>query len=131
MAEKQKPFFKPEEAIAAIEELVKQQEDEGVVTVEDLRTILDRVAIGGILSYRGIKAGLLEALVRAETAGGQKLSGAHLFAYMNRGSDKVPLPTIEQALIELEREKAVHSDKSGALTVYGVGAAPTEEAAKK
>lgn len=127
-----KPFYTAVEAIKALEELVAQQVEEGIVAVEDIQAILDRVVIAGQLTLRGIKAGLLEALQRAEAAGGQKISGAHLFAYMNRGGNVIPLPTIDTALLELEREGVVHSDRSGALTVYGVGKAPaaTEDAAK-
>lgn len=127
--EKAQPFYKPEEALERIEALLTQNEEEGIVAVADIREITGRIVItGGTISLRGIKAGLVEALQRAEAANGQKLSGAHLFAYMNRGRDKIPLPTIEQALIELEREGVLHSDRSGALTVYGAGKLPTEEA---
>lgn len=122
--DKQEPFFNAEQGIQAIEALLETNKDEDVIAVADLRAIVDRVAIGGRLTLRGIKAGIMECLNRANAGGGQKLASAQIFAYMRRGGDKVPLPTIDTALIELEQAGAVHCDRTGALTVWGIGKAP-------
>jgi hypothetical protein len=119
---KAQPFVTPDEALILIREVAANGKGEGFVTVFEIEEILDKVAItGSTVSYKGIKAGILEALNRA---GEQGINTAYLFAYMRRGGDNVPMGTIEQALGELEREGRIHADRSGGLTVFKIGKAP-------
>jgi hypothetical protein len=118
-----KVFLTAEEAVERIEALCKTAEGD-VVAVADITSILEQTAIGGVLSYQGIKAGILETLNRAHSGGNMKLASAQIYAYLSRAGDKVPIGTIDKLLMELEEEGAVHCDKSGALTVWGVGRAP-------
>lgn len=125
------PFITPADAIEQIATLIKTVEeaegDEGaVILASDLKAIIDQVASGETISYRGIKAGVVQTINRA-SATGQVLNSSQIWVYLKRGGDRIPLSSVETALTELEAENSVHRIRDGQLSGYRIGAKPPED----
>lgn len=115
---KAQAFYTEVEAVALIRDIVERGAAEGFCTTDELTAVLDKIATGETISYRGIKAGIVEALNRKGTEG---LNTSYIYAYMRRGGDNVPMATIEQALLELEREGTIEAIRDGGgLTIFRI-----------
>jgi urease gamma subunit len=115
---KAQAFYTEIEAIALIRDIVEQGAREGFCTTDELSAVLDKIATGETITYRGIKAGIVEALNRK---GAEGLNTSYIYAYMRRGGDNVPMATIETALLELERDGTIEAQRDGGgLTIFRI-----------
>lgn len=110
-------ILSPAEAVTELTALVEETEG-GSLPKAAVKAILERVASGDALTERGIGAGILEALKRKYLADGGGIAAAHLWTWLRRGGDSIPLDVVERQLEALEKAGKVTLDRSSGMTQY-------------
>jgi hypothetical protein len=121
---KEPEFINPEEFVdRLLAFLMGAKGDEDTVAVGELRTMLNRVQVGGKLSLNNLRVALLTRIKDfSENNNGAGIAATNLWRGIREDYINVPLESVEEVLTDMV-EEGVIAIESGIMTTY----APIEQ----